>query len=116
MASVENVDADAKSTQDETPQDQWLAFRKEAGLKIDPKTAEVFYEWGQVLDPYGIYTDLTEEEECIGRLYFARSPGSDIWVEFGDLPEETLHELRKKVEAGDYDDDLERCDFLTDFG
>jgi hypothetical protein len=103
---IENADAGLEPAKVRMPVDQWLAFRKEAGLKIDPKTAEVFYEWGQVLDPYGIYSDLTEEEECIGRVYFARSPGSDIWVEFADLPDETLHELRKKVQAGAYDDDL----------
>lgn len=105
---IENADAGSEPAKLRMPIDQWLALRKEAGLKIDPKTAEVFFRWGQVLDPYGIYTDLTEEEECIGRVYFARSPGSDIWVEFGDLPDETLQELLKKVEAGDYDDDLER--------
>src|SRR5436309_11269453 len=38
MTTVENVDADAKSTQDQTPRDQWLAFRKEAGLKSNVST------------------------------------------------------------------------------
>jgi hypothetical protein len=103
----ENADAGSEPAEVQPPVDQWLAIRKEAGLKIDPKTAEVVYNWGQVLDPYGIYSDLTDEERCIGRIYFARSPGSDIWVEFSDLPDETFDELRKKVEAGDYDDDLD---------
>src|SRR5580704_16243126 len=79
---LENADAGSKPAKLWTPVDQWLATRKEAGLKIDPRTAEVVYNWGQVLDPYGIYSDLTEEERCIGLIYFARSPGSDIWVEF----------------------------------
>ena len=34
--------------------DQWLKTRKEAGLKIDPETAEVGSWHGQILDPYGI--------------------------------------------------------------
>ena len=72
--------------------EQWLAIRKEAGLKIDPETAEVDQDWGNELDPYGVYgppDDPEEQWESCGRLYWARSPGSDIWVEFGDLPEAT---------------------------
>jgi hypothetical protein len=30
--------------------------------------------------------DLTDEEKCMGRIYFARSPGSEIWVHYYDLP------------------------------
>jgi len=68
---------------------KWLATRKEAGLQIDPKTAEVHWGWGQICDPYGIDPDLPEEYDCIGRIYFARSPGSGVWVSFDDLPEAT---------------------------
>jgi hypothetical protein len=32
---------------------QWLAIRKEAGLKLDPETAEVEWCYAQTLDPYG---------------------------------------------------------------
>jgi hypothetical protein len=70
---------------------QWRAIRKEAGLKIDPETAEVARTYTDVLDPYGVYPP--PEECCIGRDYFARSPGSDIWVWFGDLPKETRDAL-----------------------
>ena len=31
--------------------EQWLAIRKEAAVKIDPETAEVFWEYGYVIDP-----------------------------------------------------------------
>jgi hypothetical protein len=51
---------------------EFLAIRKEAGLKIDPETAEVDWAYAQVLDPYGI-SPPDEEHECIGRAYFARS-------------------------------------------
>ena len=75
---------------------QWLESRTEAGLKIDPETAEVDWEYGQVMDPYRVYSDLPEECQQVGRQYFARSPGSDIWVHFRDLPDETRHALWEK--------------------
>ena len=78
---------------DDLSVDQWLNLRKEAALKIDPETAEVSWTFGCVLDPYGVEPELPEEQQCIGRLYFARSPDSDIWVSFYDLPKEVLEEL-----------------------
>ena len=59
--------------------------RKEEALKIDPETAQVFFHWGSVVDPYGIYPH-SDEDYCIGRNYFARSPTSEVWVLFDDLP------------------------------
>ena len=67
--------------------DQWLAIRKEAAAKIDAEAAEVHWEFGSVTDPYGVYGDTVDQESCVvGRNYFARSPESDVWVWFGDLP------------------------------
>ena len=77
---------------------KWLKIRKEEGLKIDPDTAEMTSERTQVLDPYCVYRDLPEECQQTGRTYFARSPGSDIWVEFGDLPDETREKLWERDE------------------
>jgi hypothetical protein len=74
----------------------WLAIRKEAGLKIDPETAEVEWAYALTLDPYGVYPDLPPEYQQVGREYFARSPGSDVWVDFGDLPEAARDALWKK--------------------
>ena len=56
--------------------EQWLAVRKEAGLKIDPETAEVDWDYGQTLDPYGVLDEweLPEEFHQVGREYWARSP------------------------------------------
>jgi len=54
---------------------QFHAARKEAGLKIDPQTAEINVGYGQILDPYGLEENLPPEAQCIGRLYFARFPG-----------------------------------------
>ena len=90
--------------------DEWLATRKEAGLKIDPQTAEVMWTYAFTMDPYGVHTDLSDEEKQIGRAYFARSPANDIWVQYGDLPDETLRALRgseqERRPLKAYDDDL----------
>jgi hypothetical protein len=76
--------------------EQLLAIRKQAGLQIDPETAEVDWIFAQTLDPYGVDPDLPEEYQQVGREYFARSPESDIWVWFGDLPDTTRDALYKK--------------------
>jgi hypothetical protein len=76
--------------------EQWLAIRKEAGRQLDPETAEVLWTYAQTLDPYGVDPELPEECQQVGREYFARSPGSDIWVWFGDLPAETRDALWRK--------------------
>ena len=77
------------------PLDRWLAIRKEAGLKIDPATAEMIWTYGYTLDPYGVY-ELSDEEKQVGKEYFARSPGSDVWVSFDDLPDATVAALGEK--------------------
>lgn len=66
--------------------DKWLAIRKKAARKIDPETAEVMWEFGYDFDPYGVNPELPEEFQVVSRQYFARAPGSDIWVCFVDLP------------------------------
>jgi len=85
---------DQFSPEDDTPamieaRREFRAIRKEAGLNIDPETAEVDWIWAQTLDPYGLGPKLPPECDQVGREYFARSPGSDIWVSFDDLPDET---------------------------
>lgn len=75
---------------------QWLAIRKEAALKIDPETAEVDWCYSQTLDPYRVDPDLPEECQQVERSYFARSPGSDIWVSFYDLPQQARDALWKR--------------------
>ena len=75
---------------------EFQSVRTEAGRKIDPATAEVEWTYAQTLDPYGIDPDLPEECHQVGREYFARSPGNDVWVWFGDLPEATRTALWKR--------------------
>ena len=77
----------------------WLDERKREALLIDPATAEVDWCYGQTGDPYGIIPDLPEELQQVGREYFARRPGSDIWVNFGDLPDDVREKLRKHPNA-----------------
>ena len=72
------------------------ALRKAVGRQIDPETAEVFWTYAQTLDPYGDDPNLPEELQQVGREYFARSPGSDVWILFGDLPDATRDVLWKK--------------------
>jgi hypothetical protein len=72
------------------------ALRRSVGLHIDPETAEVSWIFAQTLDPYGDLPNLPEEHWQVGREYFARSPGSNVWIWFGDLPEATCDALWKK--------------------
>jgi hypothetical protein len=92
-----------KSERIQMAKEEWLAARKEAALRIDPETAEVFWEHGQTLDPYGI-EDLPEDCQQIGRNYFARSPGGDVWVSFYDLPTAVCDRLWARLRAGDFED------------
>ena len=81
---------------------------KEAGAKIDPETAVIHWHWAQVIDPYGIFP-YRPEADCVGREYFARSPESDIWVDFGDLPPKTRDALWRRIDSNDswsFADDL----------
>jgi len=99
MKRTQGQSGDTTTTADveaEMTVEQWLAIRKEAGLKIDPETAEVQWIHARPFDPYGVYPDLPEECQQVGRVYFARSPGSDVWVCFYDLPEATRDALWKK--------------------
>ena len=78
-----------KTASEKAEIEQWLAIRKEAALKIDPETAEVCRTYVLDTDPYGVLDEweLPEEFHQIGSTYFARAPGSDIWVHFYDLPD-----------------------------
>ncbi len=69
------------------------ALRQQVGRQIDPQTAEVEWTYALTVDPYGDCLDVPEEYRQVGREYFARSPGSNVWVWFGDLPEATREVL-----------------------
>ena len=98
MENTESLETKDIVTADSTVE-QWLAIRKEAALQIDPESAEVMWTYAQTLDPYGVNPNLPEECWQVGREYFARSPGSDIWVWFGDLPDNVESALWAKHKA-----------------
>ena len=79
--------------------EQFKAKIREEGLKIVAETAETTWWHTQVVDPYGFFDEIPTEADCIGRSYFARNPGSDIWVEFGDLPDETRDKLHGRSKS-----------------
>jgi hypothetical protein len=79
---------------------RWRAIRKEAAAKIDPETAEIGWAYAYEVDPYGLNPDLPEELQTVGRARFARSPGTDVWVWFGDLPDATESALWKRLGYG----------------
>lgn len=89
--------------------EQWLQVRKEAALMIDAETAEVTWCYALTLDPYGVIPDLPAEYRQVGREYFARSPGSDTWAWFGDLPDKIgkklweMHKAKLVFPAGLFD-------------
>ena len=74
-------------------QDLWFALLKIAGQQIDPDTAEVVCTYGLTIDPYGVYPDLPEEYQQVERAYFARCTGTEVWVNFRDLPKGTRDRL-----------------------
>jgi hypothetical protein len=74
----------------------FLAEAKAEAQKIDAETAEVTWDWREFFDPYCIYSRPSEFHFQVGREYFARNPGSDVWVHFADLPAEMRLKLRHK--------------------
>ena len=63
------------------------ANQKEAGLKINPETAEV--DW--------VEFDVSHSYPKVLREYYARAPESDIWVWFINLPKATETALWEKL-------------------
>jgi hypothetical protein len=74
----------------------WLEDRKQAARLINPESAEVTFEYGQVTDPYGL-RKVRPVYYCVGRNYFVRNPGDDLWVSDRDLPQATRERLWKRL-------------------
>lgn|SRR5689334_21684509 len=85
-----------RTTYDETQ--SFLAHVRLEAPQIDPDTAEVTWVYTNTFDPYGLKPDLPSEYQGASREYFARRPGSEIWVWFGDLPNETRTKLLERHE------------------
>ena len=75
--------------------------RRSVGLRLDPKTAQVFYVIGQTLDPYGDDPALPDELRQTGREFFAVDPQERVAVHFQDLPKSTRAALAEKRRVAD---------------
>jgi hypothetical protein len=82
-------------------QERWLAVRREAAAKLDPETAEVTFNWGDICDPYELRAE--DKDACCGRNYYARSPGG-VWVSFDDLPAAVTIRLQARIAAREVTD------------
>ncbi len=102
MMNFDNSDPDTEVVEERLRSINGWQFCKEAGLTINPRTAEVTFYWRYVTDPYGVYSNLPDQLRQVGRVHFARSPDSVVWVSFHDIPDETTDELWRKVHAGAY--------------
>lgn len=76
-------------------------IRRAEALKLDPATAEIDWRYGYVCDPYGD-EDLPDEMKVIGRNYFARRPGGDVWVSQHDWPRSILEAMHERINRGDF--------------
>jgi hypothetical protein len=78
--------------------DYLSALRREVGRHIDPEKAEVDWAMRYIVDPYDDDPNLPGDLQCTGRAYFARCPGTDVWICFDDLPDCTSDKLLEKHE------------------
>jgi hypothetical protein len=76
---------------------KFLTIRKKEGRKINPETAEVMPFGVASTDPYGLFP--RRPYDCFVRDNFYRNPGSDIWVNEGDVPVATRKAIRKKWDS-----------------
>ncbi len=101
MINREPKTSEAENSQDTHQQldvKQWLQIRKDAGLMIDPETAELTWWHAEEFDPYGVRDDLPDElRGIIGRQHFARAPGTDVWVWVYDLPQPAKDRVLERI-------------------
>jgi hypothetical protein len=65
----------------------WTRERKEAGMRIDPSTANIWWLYRLLLDPYD--DGINPPSAAVGVTWFAMDPVERIPVYVGDLPHET---------------------------
>jgi hypothetical protein len=114
-----------KDKDDPDPQaiEVYIKRVQEEALKIDPATAEIDrWRVPAALNSYGFYPEPLDENQSFKdqtagpfekqidistRLtWFARSPGSDLWIEFDNLPEAVRSALEAQINAGRKPPDL----------
>jgi hypothetical protein len=102
------TDTDNGTNEDGMDLDAWLAIRKREGGRIDPSNVEMLWLHTQIIDPYGVYGEPPPECWGVGRTYFFRNIGSEIWVASTDIPKETMEKLWARIDNSDLteNDDL----------
>jgi hypothetical protein len=75
---------------------EFFMMRKEAGLRVDPETAEICREWRESFDPYDVLGSVPPECQSVGSEWFARAPSTNEWVLFEHLPPATRAMLMAK--------------------
>ncbi len=69
--------------------------RKEAASNIDPATAEVWWEYAQIMDPYGEFEELCEG--VIGRVWFVMDSVERVPVALYDMPKASKTMLERLI-------------------
>jgi hypothetical protein len=80
--------------------DRRMKERRAAGLLLDPSIAKIDWTYAHTCDPYNDGLAFHPQEEQLGREYFARAPGSDIWVCVHDLPDATRDAIWERFGIG----------------
>jgi hypothetical protein len=92
----------------------WLKVREDEGSKIDPKTVELYYDYGRDSDPYNLYLQMPpwardpEEREhafrdyAYRKIHLARNPNSEILVTLELLPEEIRRDILRQHQELDH--------------
>jgi hypothetical protein len=83
------------------PREGWMAERRAAGKRINPATAEVWFEYADTADPYGDGLVCEDERGTVGREFFAMDPVERIPVLFEDLPPATAYALEGELNRAD---------------
>jgi hypothetical protein len=87
---------------------EWLAVREDEALKIDPDTAEVWFDYGRYSDPYNLYPKMPDwagdqRDHTHDRLHFVRRYDGDVFVWAGHLPDDVRTAIWDGRQLEDYE-------------
>jgi hypothetical protein len=79
---------------------KWLAVREEEASRIDPETAEVWFDYGRYSDPYNLYPEMPkwarDRRDRRRLLDFVRRADGEVWVWNGYLPKNIRNRLSRR--------------------